>query len=227
MKLLNIIVILFICNLHMKAQPQITEENKSQISEEKNYDYLNHNYNYLDENYKIIISNEKFNELLKVYELIPEQVQTYKDSLSVVLCGEFDKWSQRNRAQFRITYTWLRAGYHLWLTEAEAEKMGQKYGIKMPYQLSDYARHPELWNDEMKDFMKNLRARIYDETKNEAINKMDNKQLLNYALLENPDRQKDFEIVQKERSGNSVGCGKPNCCQTKGSTLEKCDDEKK
>ena len=219
MKLLNIIVILIFCNLYVEAQ--------SQSSVNADYDYLNHKYNYLDRNYKIIISNEKFNELLKVYNLVPEQIVNYRDSLSVVLCGEFDIWIDRNRAHFHITYTWLRAGYYLWLSESEAKNLGQKFGFKMPYQLSEYARHPELWNDEMKEFMKNLRARVYDEKKDEEIIKMDNRQLLHYALVENPVRQKDFERVQIERGQTGVGCGKPNCCQTKGSTLEKCDDIEK
>jgi hypothetical protein len=236
MKILKYTLLFLFIILYASAQTilsEINEQTKAMLKAQgitpeeyikfKNYDYLKHQYKYLDKDFQIIISKADFNELIENYKLIPEKIVSYKDSLRVVLCGEFDTWRQINIAFHRLSFSWLRNGYILWLTESEAKELGGKYHFKMPYELYDYTHnHPELWDQNMQDFIKQLRSKIYEVYKDKKVFEMTSDQLLYHALVQNPVRIKDFERVKKERQGLSVGCGEPDCCQTKGSTREKC-----
>ncbi|MGE0079457.1 MAG: hypothetical protein AB7S48_16470 [Bacteroidales bacterium] len=119
----------------VNAQTPSAEEVIAEYKRYSNYDYLNHKYKYLDKNYKIHISSELFQHLIKENKIYPEAIKAYKDSIAVVMCGEFESWPQRNIASYVITFSWLRIGYYLWITNAQAKELGQRYGVSMPYQL--------------------------------------------------------------------------------------------
>ena len=140
-----ILTILFFM-LSINGQAQYTEEYR-------NYDYFSHSYKYLNKDYKIKIPSNKFRALIKEHRFIPNAIENYKDSLAVVMYGEFDNWAQANIAVQRIGFTWLRAGYYLWLDKKEAKELGQEFGFEHPYLLYKYMYDNTKWSEDKEEFI--------------------------------------------------------------------------
>jgi hypothetical protein len=229
MKYLKCIIIFVIISINLSAQRidhiPTMEEHKNEVDKFQKIDYLNYNYKYLDENHKIEIPHRVFQKLLRENNFYPERINDYADSISVVMCGEFESWTQREIASFRVSYTWKRVGYYLWLTEDEAKDLGNKYSITKPYALIDLIRrHPEDWDDELVSFIANLKSKVENYTGNDDVRNMAHNDFLKFALVENPTRIKDYaELVMSRKNTVSKGCGKPNCCQLEGSTRSSCN----
>lgn len=201
-----------------KFEKPTVAEVKEQYAKYKEFDYFNYDYKYLDEDFRIVMDNVLFNQLLKMNNFYADRIISYKDSLAVALCGEFDTWPQRNIAHFRITYTWNRLSYMLWVSEIEAMNIAEKYSFHHPYLLYQYVyKHPEQWDQYMIDFTNDLRKRIYSETANEEVLIMNNKELMNYAHVNSPKRLADLNSISKQEcsSTDSKKCTDPNCCQIK------------
>lgn len=180
-----------------------------------NYDYLSHDYNHLDNEFRINISSVKFDSLVVMYKFYPERIKTCRDSLSVVLMGEFNDWDKARIAKNRIVFSYLRLSYYLWTTKAEAKKLCEKYDIKYPYRFYQLCAGSELnWDQELKDFIFELKNKVEVSTKNNSLDTLNNKEFLKLALVSNPQRQKDYERVKRTRKVG-VSCGKANCCQNK------------
>jgi len=219
-----LLIVIIIVSTDVLSYGQSNKESyNSSLAKVKSYDYLNHCYKYLDKDYRIQISSHTFDSLAQANNIIIDRIKEYKDSLGVVLCGEFNSWSEVNIAHHRLTMSWLRIGYILWLSESEAEKLGSKYNFEMPYELYEFFyKQPEKWDKEMIEFVSDYRHRIYFETNNEEVKSMSYKKIFNYALVENPVRKADYEELTKSQSG--IGCNQPDCCQTPGNEKASCDN---
>jgi hypothetical protein len=188
-------------------------------------DYFNYNYKYLDKNYKISISNREFQNTIVKYEFYPELIKNYSDSLGIVLMAEFNDWDHARFAKMRLTYSWLRLGYHLWLSEHDTKQMAKKYGYTHPYLFKEYLKESGNKNDAyLNSFFNTLRSSLRNtegvkesDFKNGSIN-----DLMNLALIKSSDRLRDSQTLAYEREhgtkpGNDVkvgvSCGKENCCQ--------------
>lgn len=180
------------------------------------YDYLSHDYKYLDDDFRVNISNDLFQELIKKYNYFPERIKTCRDSLGVVLMGEFDDWHKARVAKYRILFNYLRASYYLWTTEYEIKQMCDKYSYKYVYDFYEYfSSEEDDWDDDMKLFMSELRKKVIEHTGNKSVSEMTNKEFLKYTLLCNPQRIKDYERLKEKRSNGEASCGKEDCCQKK------------
>ncbi len=189
-----------------------------------NVDYLQYNYKYLDKDLNIKVSEENFQEWVLKYDFFQERITRYKDSLLVVLTEEFGNKHQSSIATRRITFTWLRVGYYIWLSELEAEELGHKYGFNHPYRFYEYFHtdNDSIWDNEMIEFMNKLRAEVQVKTNNPNVWKMSTKKFLSYSLVNNPERIKDFEEY-KRKINSKDNCKEENCCQSKDSNKEPCD----
>ncbi len=176
------------------------------------YDYFAHSYKYLDEDFSISIPDTVFQKLMVDFRFYPERIKTYKDSLAVVLCGEFDNWDQNRIAGLRITFSWLRAGYYLWMTADEAQEIAQNYSFDHPYQFYQYFRYGEkFWDRRMKKIMRNLRNEVATITNDPNIYDLTNREFLKFSLVNNPVRIKDYAEYKK---CNGKGCERgEDCCQ--------------
>ncbi len=212
MKQFLIIVIAIISSINGNAQ--IEEEYKRYLD----YDYLNHNYKYLDSNFKINISNEEFQNLARKHNFYIDRIKTYRDSIPVVISDEFDHKGQVHIASIRIKFTWLRASYYLWISEEAAKELGTRYNFKYPYRLYEYFRSNDIsiWDDYMKNFMIELRNKVYEYTNDFSVLIMNTKEFTTFALVNNPQRIKDYESLTNV-------CKEENCCQSKDSNKEPCD----
>lgn len=219
-KLLISYIVLLFQGVESFCQNEITQDSLIEIA--KSSDYFNHRYKYLDKDYQIHISSQIFDSLAKANYFYIDRIKEYKDSLGVVLCGEFNSWPAINIAHHRLTMSWLRVGYILWLSENEARDLGSKYNFRMPYELYEFFyKNPEKWDEEMIDFLSTYRQKIYLQTKNEEVKSMSFKKLFNYALVENPVRKADYEKLTKSQSG--IECNNPDCCQIPGNDNTTCD----
>lgn len=180
------------------------------------YDYFNHTYKYLDENFKIKIAPKEFQLLMEKYKYFPDRIRTCRDSLGVVLMGEFGDWHKARIAKQRILFSELRASYYLWTTEAEIKKMIEHYKFRHVYHFYEYFRYKEVdWDEKMKNYMSELRHKVLKSTGNKTVLNMTNKDFMSYALLNNPKRIKDYEVMKSKREKGDVSCGKKDCCQSK------------
>ena len=214
----------FLITISIFLVSNVNAQNQSKYKEFRNYDYFSHQYKYLTKNFKIEITNDKFQSLIAEYQFIPDRIVSYKDSLAVVICPEFDSWAQVNIAVNRIGFSWLRVGYYLWLNEREAEKLGAKYGFNHPYKLYDYCytNNENNWDDYLKNFMNQLRVKVRLQTNNPDVSEMNVKKFLSYSLKNNPERIRKFEEL-KTQINSKDNCKKENCCQSKDSNKEPCD----
>jgi hypothetical protein len=180
------------------------------------YDYFNHPYNFLDKDFNIKITPEKFQEFMIKYRYYPERIKTCRDSLGVVLMGEFNDWTKARIAKQRILFRELRASYYLWSTEDEIRRLCEKYSYKYVYEFYVYfSSQEDKWDDDMKKFMSELRKKVIENTQNESVSEMTNKELLSFALLHSPQRIKDSEAKKAKRAKGDFSCGKKDCCQSK------------
>lgn len=191
-KLLFVPLLLISLSLSAQKKPLVSQEIKD-------YDYLTHKYEHLDENFKIHISSELFEGFMTEYKFYPQRIKAYKDSLSVVLMGEFDNWHKSRIAELQITYSLKRMAYYLWMTEAEAKKLYEKYNFVHTYRFYEYMKAPEMWERSMKKRMLKLRQRVAKASSNEDVLTMSNRLFLKQAWRYSPERIKDFEKFRKER----------------------------
>jgi len=164
----------------------------------KEFDYLNHSYQFLDKDFKININSEEFNNAVKEYKFIRERINTYSDSLSVVLMNEFGDWKKTRIAKLRITYQWERVGYHLWKNEDFVKKLAKSQTIKMPYELQEKFYNPQ-GNSEINLIIESLRKKLLENFNNDALKTMSNKDLMKFAFNNNPEVIKLKEEFHKKR----------------------------
>lgn len=170
----------------------------------------------MDKNFEINIVSETFQFLIKKYKYFPERINTCRDSLGVVLMGEFNDWTKARIAKQRILFSPLRASYYLWTTEDKIRELCKKYEYRYVYRFYEYFSSEECkWDDDMKLFMSELRKKVIEHTNNESVSEMANKEFLNFALLHNPKRIKDYEAMKAKRAKGDMSCGKKDCCQNK------------
>lgn len=202
---------------------------KQKIDSLKKFNYLSYKYHFLDSNYQIRIDEKTFNKAIHKYNFLEDRIKSYKDSLGVVLMIEFNDWNKVRIGKQRISYSWLRLGYHTWQSEQEAENFAHLFGITHPWRMREYLVDETNNNPLIVDFINNLRTKIKEESQEQEIDHLSRKKLLNKALLHNPRRIKDYakliEVRKKQeeaylkehgelhKSNIGVGCGKKNCCQ--------------
>ena len=177
----------------------LIEAKKAEVDKYRYDDFINYNYTYLDDDFNITISSQLFDSLIVRNKLYKERIQSHKDSILVVLFGEFDNKTQINLAHNRITMSWLRVSYYIWLSESETKTLGARYSYKFPYELYDYIyNQQDQWDNYMNRFMEKLIKKVSEDTGNNEVHDMNYKRLLNFALKSNPSRIKDFEKVKNE-----------------------------
>lgn len=182
--LLPLLIISFIVSAQRHEVPQ----------EFLDYDYLTHKYEHLDEDFNIKITPQKFQEFVVRYKFYPKMIRTCRDSLGIVLMGEFNDWTKARIAEQRISFSDLRASYYLWTTEDEIRHLCEKYSYKYIYELYVYfSSEEDIWDEDMKKFMSELRKKVIEHTKNESVSEMTNKEFLRFSLLHSPQRIKDSE----------------------------------
>ena len=186
------------------------------IDEYMAYDYFKHDYKYLNEDFAITISHNTFQSLVEQYQFYPDKIEKYKDSLAVVMCGEFDNWQQVNIAVNRLGFTWLRAGYCFWLSEDEAKQKGEEMGFNHPYLFYRYMRDDDQISEVKILFLADLKEKIEKYTHNPDVYSMNTREFFRYALVNNPQRINDFKKLKMD-------CKEEDCCQTSDSDKESCD----
>ena len=164
----------------------------------KDFDYLNHTYKYLDKDFNIKIKSEEFNKTLKENKFIEERINTYSDSLNVVLMDEFDDWQKTRIAKLRITYKWERVGHHIWENEDFVKNLAKNQNIKMPYELQEKFYNPK-GNSEINLIVDDLRNKLIKNFKEDTLKTMSNKDLMKFAFNNNPEVIKLKEEFMKNR----------------------------
>ncbi|NOU58670.1 hypothetical protein [Marinifilum caeruleilacunae] len=193
--------ILFVFSLLLISLTISAQQQPRKIPQEYlDYDYLTHEYEHLNKDYKINIPSAKFDSIVTKFRFIPERIDSWKDSLGVVLVGEFGNWDQGRIASNRITYSHLKSSYYLWITPEEAKQMAEKRGFKHPYRFYEYFRfHKDKWDDEMKQFMKDLRDKVAKASERSNVAELNQRKFLSEALKINPKRIEDFLKVREQR----------------------------
>ncbi|WP_163407387.1 hypothetical protein [Flavobacterium ajazii] len=151
--------------------------------------YFTKKYTYLDQNLKVNMNSQKFEAFKKKYNF--SRTDTARDSLSVALMAEFNNWDQARIAELRISYTWVRLGYHLLLNEFETKKIGKEFNIKYPYLLKEMISRNNT--QKVKNIISNLKKRIEKLDSITDLSKMNADQLMRKALEINPVRKKKYK----------------------------------
>jgi len=236
-QILFIIFILIFTNFYSQNKRLSKEEFRIKIDSLTKIDFLSYNYKYLDKNYKIIIPSDTFQNTIVKHKFYPERIKKYSDSLGIALMAEFSDWDTERIAKLRITYSWQRIAYTLWLNEKESEEMGMKYGFQHPYRFQEYLNDDNKQDEVMKKFLSDLRKKVFETSKDEKANTMNNYDFLNLSFRTNPQMLKDKEIfyakrqkelridaftkkhkrppTEEELKNLGTGCGKKDCCQEK------------
>lgn len=189
-----------------------------------NVDFFKYPYKYLDKNFKILIPSVIFEQTITKHNIYRDRIVTHKDSLGVVLTAEFNgEWDKVRIAQNMLSYTFLRLGYHIWLSENDTESLSKKYGFIEPYRFKEFLMNDKNHDAYLKRLFIHLREKVFELTKDEKVKTMNAYQLMNVALRNSPQRIEDFQILAFERKHGykpdkntklGEGCGKENCCQT-------------
>ncbi|SHG37771.1 hypothetical protein [Flavobacterium defluvii] len=98
-------------------------------------DYFSRKYSFLDDNYKVRMGTADFEKYRKKYNF-PASA-TSKDSLALALMAEFNNWDQARIAEMRLSYSWVRLGYHLLLSESETIELAKTFKISHPWLLKE------------------------------------------------------------------------------------------
>nr|WP_314494425.1 hypothetical protein [uncultured Chryseobacterium sp.] len=158
----------------------------AQIQNISNKEFITRRYKNLDENFNIKMSSKNFNETINRYRFIRSSIQTYEDSLNVALINEFNDWTLTRKAFSRITFSWKKVGYELWLDEDEARSLGAKYKFKRAYELKLYVEEGKTQDVDLQKLIDNIRKKVYESSKDEASLTCSVHNLLNYAYTNNP-----------------------------------------
>jgi hypothetical protein len=147
-------------------------------------DFIGYKYKYLDENLKIQISKELYEKILIDYNIRPERIKKYSDSVRVILNSEFKDDDAFRIAHFRITYSWERVGFHIWKNKDETIEIAKRLNIKHPYRLQELF----LNNDpKVSTEIQNLRTTLFEQFRKEELMMMPAKQLMLFAFSNNPE----------------------------------------
>lgn len=180
-------------------------------------------YEYLDEQFKINITNKNFQELTNKYNFYNERINSYDDSLAVILTHNFKgDWAKTNRARFILSYSWKRLSYHLWLSEIDVKIIAGKIKINHPYIFKQYLlNNKNSYTDKIfNDLIKKLKESSLDVGN---IKEMSRNDIMSFAMRHNKIRILDYQRdVYKQNHGEypnenselGISCGKENCCQT-------------
>lgn len=203
---LSYIVTIIMCNffsLHSQDIDRNFGDEKSRklkIDKIKEIDFLSYKYKNLDENFKINIDSSMFNSIVKKFGFYEERINTYNDSLRVVLTGEFEDSDYTRIAQLRITYTWKRVSYYLWENPENLQKIAKKHNIKYPYYFQACVEQSNCPNKEILKLVENLRTKLILKFGAETINALqNNNELLNFAFKNNPEVQQLRKGIMKKR----------------------------
>ncbi|WP_289658764.1 hypothetical protein [Flavobacterium panacagri] len=200
MKSLNIVIILFlVCNIAFAQEftKEMSQKRDLKIDSISKIDFLSYDYKYLDKAFKIKIPEEVYAKIVKDYNLNPEKIKKYKDSLDIVLMAEFDDWDTVRISGHRINYEWKRVGYHIWMNENEVLELAKKLNIKMPYRLQELF----LNNDpKVASEIQNLRTKLFEQYRKEELMMIPTRQLLSLAFKYNPEIMELKNNHQKEHN---------------------------
>lgn len=215
------IVLAFFCITPLCSKSQ-TNKIKSEAA---SFDFFNYKYKYLDKSYKITMSSKEFEKSIQEYKFYKDRINTYKDSLSVVLMAEFKDWSKVNSGTFQLTYTWQRLSYHLWLSEKESKAFATKLNFKHPYLFNQYLMSQKSNENKLVlDFFRDLKKKLSFDYSEELKSKTTNLQILNFAMQKSKKRMDDFSVLKYQEKHGTLppkdfetgkGCGKEDCCQKK------------
>ncbi len=204
------------CFLLSFSQEKTAKEHVAIAKKYMNYDYLGHKYKYLDENYAIHISSEEFQDLIRKHRFFPNAIKTYKDSISVVMSGEFDNPYQPRIATNHITMTWRRVSYYLWLSPEKTKEIGMRYSFRMPHQLYNYIFYEQNnWDAYMTNLITELRNKVFKNTGYNKVLSMNSDSLQQYVLIYSPDRIRDAKELKPRSEKAKEGCGSPSCSHKK------------
>lgn len=183
----------FILILHINVvSSQVTRDQLNTISPYMNnfmkIDYFSIKYIFLDKNFKVTMSSIDFEKNRKKYNF-PKKASS-KDSLSVALMAEFKNWDQARIAELRLTYTWIRLGYHLLLNETESKELGKGFKIKYPWLVKQKIskENTPLTQQVLSD----LKKRIKEIDPTIDVSMMSADELMRKALEINPVRKQKY-----------------------------------
>lgn len=158
----------------------------AQIQNISDKEFITRKYKNLDENFDIKMLSKNFNETIKRYRFIRSSIRNYEDSLNVALINEFNDWTLTRKASSRITFSWKKVGYELWLNEHQARSLGAKYKFKMAYELKLYVEQGKTQDVDLQKLIDNIRKKVYKNSKDKTSLTCSVHDLLNYAYTSNP-----------------------------------------
>jgi len=161
-------------------------------------DYLDYNYQYLDKDFNIIIDSDIFNSTITNNKIIPERINSHKDSVRVVLDIEFQDKDQSRIAYNRITYSWQRLGYHTWQSKEGAQEFAAQFELTHPWRMREFIIDEANHHREIKKFYKQLLKKVEKETDRADLDTLSREEFLNVAMRNNPQRIDDFRKLQQE-----------------------------
>jgi len=153
-------------------------------------DWLAYPYKYLDSDYKITATQDHFQQMIKKGDFYKERITTYEDSLGVVLYEELKDWQAARIANLRITYSWQRVGWHLFLNEKEAQQLAQSLGFKLPYRAINYLKGDTIQEPKRVAVINKLRDKLVklDLITPTSATLLSDKALFDLAFKHNPER---------------------------------------
>ena len=187
---------MFFCKIII-AQNALNYNSKNTDSISK-IDFVAKKYKYLDRNFHVKMNANLYKETFEKYKFIERKSYTKNDSITVGLCAEFGSNDYSRIAKIHITYTWIRIGYHLLLSEIETKNIGNKLGFTHPYLFHSFIKN-DVEDASVKSIIYDLKIRIKTIQKDADIEKMSNKELLNFGLKINPIRIEDYNTLVKNR----------------------------
>lgn len=142
-----------------------------------------------------------FSFLVRKYRFFPERIKDRLDSLQVLLLHEHQgNWRRQRQAFYRLTYTWEILGYYLLLPPAEARRVGEQLGFRLPHDAHLFFKDPAIAHPVKTRVLQSVREKCLRETGEEHIRHMDGAELMKYAFhLYAPQRLADYKA---KRSGN-------------------------
>ena len=125
----------------------------------------------------------------------PEEVLTYRDSLSVVLTNELKSGSAARIAVLRLSYTWERASWSLLLPPDQTKDLALTQGIIYPYRfVTDIREHPRK-NRAYRKLIRQLKSRLERLELEESLEGIDASDLMKLAFRYSPARLKVVDSI--------------------------------
>lgn len=174
---------------------------KGQCQEEYlSYDYFSHNYKYLDDKFKITSTDSEFKKLIIEINADTTLINTYKDSLWVIMKNEFDDDNYVRVATNRIGMDYERLGLYLWLLPRQCEELAFVCGYEHPYKFYHDIKYSRgKWSKNLEIFMDDYKQLVFEVTGNEKVIEMSTAELISYALRENPIRKNGWRLYVRLR----------------------------